>query len=330
MTLGSVVASASRLETLGEGLPALCVVEEFLLVRPDGNAACVAPGVLGAVAPELRVLPESTPFQVRSTTRICTDLSAVASGLSIARRALAESSADHGARLVSLGTLPFDAPEPVPGGREATCACRISVPVPSRDLGAAVLDRCRGWLPTLLALTGNSALWRGRDTGWSSHRFVVQGERQTSGLQPQHPTVEFRIADACPTVADAVLLAGLCRGLTAVALAREIAGRPRPDVPDRLLAASARAAARWGLGAYVVHPLRAGTAPASVVLDALLGTVLPALDAAGDLPLVTALLQERLRRGSGADRQRSLRRRCDRQALVQTLANACAGVELHG
>jgi carboxylate-amine ligase len=379
VTVEWFVRGGPRVAALAEVVPALHVEEEFLLLRPDGDAACVAPGVLGAVAHDLRVQAESTPFQVGSTTRICTDLSAVAGELSIARRALAEAAADHGARLVALGTPPFAAPGPAAVGDEprppraagvpgvigvtgATCAFQVHVQVPSRELGAAVLDRCRGWLPTLLALTGNSPLWRGHDTGWSSYRFVVRRRRPAfvppprcadeaaadqvvaglvgsraaldartahswARLTPDRPAVEFRIPDTCSTVADAVLIAGLCRGLTAVALAQERAGRPAPDVPRPVVAASAWAAARWGLGAFVVDPLRGGSAPAGVVLAGLVSTVAPALEAAGDLPMVTALLQERLRRGSGADRQRALRRRCDRPALVQTLANICAGVD---
>ncbi len=334
MTVQPVAGSGPRVAALAAVLPPLRVEEEFLLVWPDGDAACVAPEVLDAVARELRARPGSTGFQVAGTTGVRAELSDVARRLSVARRALAEAAADQGARLLALGTPPYDVPDPDPvAGESGTCACVVSVPVSSTELGAAVLDRCRAWLPTLLALTGNSALWRGRDTGWSSSRFALE-EGAAPGAASCVPdpsgqaAVEFRLADTCPTVADAVLLAGLCRGLVATALAQEAAGRPRPlEVPDAVLAASTRAAARWGLQAYVLDPGRGGPAPASTVLDALLVAVAPALGAAGDLPVVTSLLHERLRRGSGADRQRALRRRCDRRALVQTLANTCAGVD---
>ena len=379
MTVESFVGVGPRVEAPAEALPALGVAEEFLLLRPDGDVARVAPEVLATVADELRVHPGSTDFQVESATGSGADLPALARELSIARRALAEAAADQGARLVSLGTPPFTAPGSAavsdgPGSRqlvavvpdvtgtEATCGFRIRVQVPSRELGVAVLDRCRGWLPLLLALTANSPLWRGRDTGWSSYRYVVQGRRPASAppyvprprrgddedgaglvasrsaldarslsswarLAPGRPAVEFGIADTCSTVTDAVLVSGLVRGLTAVALADATAGRPSPDLPDRVVAASARAAARWGLRASLADPLAGRTAPAGEVLAALVAMVAPALAAADELPLVTTSLQQRLRRGSGADRQRTLHRRGDRQALVQTLANICAGVD---
>ncbi len=48
-------------------------------------------------------------------------------------------------------------------------------------------------------------------------------------LSPRYPTVEIRIADACLTVADAVLLAGLCRAAVMTAVADEATGLPTPD-----------------------------------------------------------------------------------------------------
>ena len=381
MTVEPSVGVGLRVEAAAGPLPALGVAEEFLLLRPDGDAASVAPEVLGTVAHELRVRPGATGFQVESIGSTGGGLAALARELSVARRALAEAAADQGARLVSLGTPPFTAPDPAAGsaprsgrlfavvpdgtGAEATCGFRVRVRVPSRELGVAVLGRVRGWLPLLLALTGNSPLWRGRDTGWSSYRYVVQGRRQPassrclrrcrgpgaaetadgpgpvasrsevaahsvaswSRLAPGSPAVEVRIADTCSTVADAVLLSGLVRGLTAVALLDEVAGREAPVVPERVVAASARAAARWGMRSSLADPRSGRHAPAGELLAALVDSVAPALAAADELAVVTAALRGRLRRGSGADRQRTLHRAGDRQALVQTLANICAGVD---
>ncbi|MGY1753478.1 carboxylate-amine ligase [Blastococcus sp. SYSU D01042] len=335
MTVESVVrAGPEAAGPAGDPLP-LRVDEELLLLTPDGEVADAAPEVLGAVAQELPVRPRSAPHLVGSTADAGTPLGAIAGALSIARRALAEAAADQGARLVALGTAPFDGRREVGPVRESTCACRISVAVPSPALGAAVLERCRGWLPTLLALSGNSALWRGRDTGWSSTRFLLGTAPAGGGapaaewlrLTPQQDAVEFLIADTCPTVADAVLLAALCRALTATALADEAVGRPRPQCPDRVVTASAHAAARWGLGTYLLDPSNGGPAPAVWVLTALVDAVTPALGASGDLALVRSLLAGRLRDGSGAERQRALHRRVDRRVLVQCLANSCAGVD---
>ena len=73
-------------------------------------------------------------------------------------------------------------------------------------------------------------------------------------LSPRFPTVEIRIADACLTVADAVLVAGLCRAAVMGAVADELAGLPVPAVTDRQRVATAYAAAWRGLSAVVVDP----------------------------------------------------------------------------
>jgi carboxylate-amine ligase len=125
-------------------------------------------------------------------------------------------------------------------------------------------------------------------------------------LSPRYPTVEIRIADTCLTVADAVLLTGLCRAAVMTAVADEEAGRQPGTVLDQPLVAAGFAAARLGLSGLVVDPSSGGWAPARALLPQLMATVVGALDAAGDRRLVETLLGTRLRRGSGADRQRAL------------------------
>jgi len=354
------------------------VEEEFLLLWPDGRTADIAPALLGAVQAAVRAVPEFARCQVETSTGICTDLLTVARELSVARQVLARAGADRGARLVAVGTPPCGAPGPaqltddvryrrllatVPGvtGEEITCAGQVHVAVASRDLGAAVLARLRPWLPVLLAVAGNSPLWRGRDTGWSSHRFVVQrrwpsflpppscpdaaayDERVTdllgshaaldaqgvyfwARLSPRFPTVEIRIADTFLTVSDAVLLTALCRALVSTAAAEELAGHPVLDLPDRLVVAGAYGAARRGLAGTVVAPLRETWAPAGAVLRDLVGRLAPQLDAAGDRQLVRALLAARLRTGSGAARERAVWRPGDHPSSVQALADLTAGL----
>ena len=359
-------------------VPTMGVEEEFFLLRPDGRTADVAPELLGAVPPGVRVAAEFARCQVETTTGVCRDLATVGRELSDARGMLARAAAHRGVRLVAAGTPPLNAVGPadltdddryrrliatVPGvsGEEITCAGQVHVAVASRDLGVAVLGRLRPWLPVLLALTGNSPFWRGRDTGWCSHRFVVQqrwpsflpppscvdvaaydervaeliaarGALDERGvyfwarLSPRYPTIEIRIADACLTVADAVLLAGLCRGAVMTAVADGTAGRPAPTTSDRSLVGSAYAAAHRGLSAVVVDPAGGGWTPVRAVLPELMAAFGPALDAAGDRRLVETLLAARLRRGSGADRQRALWCRGPR-AAVRALADLTADLD---
>jgi glutamate---cysteine ligase / carboxylate-amine ligase len=345
--------------TSSGAVPTVGVEEQFMLLWPDGEAASIAPELLGRLPGEIRARAEFARYRVESATGGCAELAAVGRNLSIARRVLAEGAADLGARLLAVGTPPFGVP-----GAEVTCACHVTVGLPDPGLGVAVLERLQPWLPALLALTGNSPLWRGHDTGWSSYRFVVQRQWPTfvprprsadaaeydervadpvaasaatdaegvhvlARLSPGRPGVEIRLADTCPSVPDAVLLAGLCRALVGTAVDDALAGRPASDVPDRVLGGGAWAAARRGLTALVVSPRRARLAPAREVVDELMIAVAPALEAAGDACLLSDLLADRLRRGSGAERQRALWRLGPREVFVQALANLCAGVERH-
>jgi carboxylate-amine ligase len=251
----------------------------------------------------------------------------------------------------------------VPGvsGEEITCAAHVHVAVSSRDMGVAVLARLRPWLPVLLALNGNSPLRRGCDTGWSSTRFVIQRRWPTfvppprcadaaaydervaelvaahaavdepsvyfwARLSSRYPTVEIRIADISLTVAGAVLLAGLCRAAVMTAVADELAGRPVPTVPDRLLVGAAQSAAQRGLEAMVVDPWRGAWTPVCALLPELLSAFTPALEAAGDRHMVETLLAACLGRGAGSDRQRALWHRFP-AGFVQALANLGAGID---
>lgn len=370
---GSVPASP---RTGAAAVPTLGVEEEFVLLDPDGNAACVAPDVLAVLSADPRVKPEFMRFQLETNTGVCADLETLAADLIRERRRAARVAALVGTRLVAVATPPFDVPRIAAvtdksryrelaarfdesTATDVSCGCHVHVAVPSRDLGVGVLNRIRSWLPVLLALSGNSPLWHGHASGWESYRYLVQRESATATipparvdasayddavdaliargaaldpssiyyfarLSPRYPTVEIRITDTCLTVADAVLVAGVCRGLVMTALADIAADRPYLHLDDTVLAAAAMAAARAGLDALLVHPLTGGPASGHDVLDALVREIGPALEAAGDRRLVTALLRCRLRRGSGSTVQRVLAERLGREGFVLALARATA------
>ncbi|WP_158580012.1 carboxylate-amine ligase [Geodermatophilus marinus] len=351
----------------------LGVEEEFFLLRSGGAAATVAPELLRALDGAVDLQAEFMQFQVESTSQVRTDLHALAGDLTRGRRALAAAAGELGALLVASGTPPFRVPgrvavTPSPryremldrwsrAGEDVSCATHVHVGVPSRDLGVAVVDRVRGWLPVLLALGANSPFWRGRDTGWASYRHAVLrawptavlpprfrdaaawdegvAERIAEGaaldrasvywfarLSPRYPTVEIRVADAALTTAEAVLIAGLCRALVVTALREAVAGAPPPELPDAALAASVVAAARRGLGGLLLDPWTRRWLPGRDALPGLLAHVAPALEEAGDAVLVRGLLEARLTARSGAARQRALRRGTGPGGLVAALAAA--------
>ena len=222
-----------------------------------------------------------------------------------------------------------------------TCACHVHVGVPSRDLGVQVLARLRPWLAPLMAITANSPIAAGRDTGWASWRYVLQSRWPTATapaawpdaaaydaavrrliargaaldernvyfwarLSPRYPTVEVRVADACLDAGTAVLVAGLTRALVATALAEARRGTPVPAAPARQVAAALAAAARHGLAGARANPVTGQPAATAVLRARLLEHVSPALRDHGDTEAITGLLRRLDDRGTGADRQRAL------------------------
>jgi carboxylate-amine ligase len=226
--------------------------------------------------------------------------------------------------------------------------------LPDRETAVHVVNHLRPWLPTLLALGGNSPFDRGRDTGYASWRMMDQAAFPGSGVppffrtaaehdvrvarlvdcgvlvdeamtfwlarpSPRYPTVEVRVADTAATVDDAVLQAGLTRAL--VDTAREAGTAPEPD--DQVLAAAVWSAARYGLSGPGVDPMTARRVPAVELVEALLEHVSDALG--DDRDRIRSLVRGVSVNGTGAQRQR---RAGSPEAAVDLLAYLSTGVHL--
>jgi carboxylate-amine ligase len=223
---------------------------------------------------------------------------------------------------------------------QQVCACQVQVGVPDRDLAVRVTRRIRAWLPTLLAMSVSSPMFAGQDTGYASYRTVVTSRWPTVGPAPdiesaaeyerlvdelvesgvisdagmiyfdarmssRYPTVEVRVADGCPNVDDAVLLAALARGLVETAAAEDAAGEPLPTGPQVLIRAATWRAARSGLGGLLVDPLTCSAAPARESVEALLTHVREKIEARGDWATVVDLWGALSARDTSAARQRA-------------------------
>ena len=337
----------------------LGVEEEFVLLDPSTGAPVLAgPELVRMLGGEPGVQQELMRFQVETATGVCTGLDEAGRELLRLRRLAAAAAARLGCRLVASGVAPYRTPglaavtgQPryqelarryAPVVAEAgTCACHVHVGVPSRDLGVQVLARLRPWLAPLLAVTANSPIAGGHDTGWASWRHVLQSRWPTATppaawpdaaaydaavrrligrgaaldersvyflarLSPRYPTVEVRVADVCLDAGTAVLLAGLTRALVATALAEARRGTPVAAPPARQVAAALAAAARHGLAGAGADPVTGQLADAAALRARLLDHVYPALSDHGDTETVTGLLRRLDDRGTGADRQRAL------------------------
>lgn len=270
-------------------------------------------------------------------------------------RALLDAAARRaGARAVALASPVFPArPHLVPQPRyewlreryglvvdeQLTCGLHVHVGISDPDEGVAVLDRIRGWLPVLLALSVNSPFWYGRDTGFGSHRYQTWSRWPTAGpdellgtvqeydrrcaallrsgvaldrgmlyfdarLSARYPTVEIRVADVCLEAEHAAVLAVLTRALVETAAAQWRAGDPAPPTGVRQLRTWSWQASASGVDGALVSPVSGAAAPAAGVVAELLTHVRPALEEQGEQESVAGTVAGLLRGESGARRQR--------------------------
>ncbi|GIM93636.1 carboxylate-amine ligase [Paractinoplanes toevensis] len=340
----------------------LGVEEEFLLLDPhSGENVPVAGKVLSSLPESVRGQSrlEFRHSMVEMVTPVCTGLAELRHHLVDLRRAAAAAATGAGARLVAVGATPVAEPcrEPTENPRfheiaryygpiaadPAVCGCHVHVGVPNRALAIEVGNHLREWLPVVQALTANSPLYQGADTGYASWRSVQLQRWPSLGPTPHtdsaadydrtvaamvssgvmlddsmvlwysrpsatYPTVEVRVSDAGLTVDDTVLLAGLVRALVATIRDDIAAGRPALRIPDDLLRAAHWNAARTGLDGTLTDLRSRRARPAWSVVDELVAYVGPALHHQGDREVVEAQLARIRRDGTGAARQRQILR----------------------
>lgn len=241
------------------------------------------------------------------------------------------------------------------------CGCHVHVSMPDLDTAVAVMDRARPYLPVLLALTGSSPFHEGMETGYDSFRTAwfarwpttgpsellgdaagyhrVVEELQGAGVvddatelywdvrpSARYPTAEFRLADVCTDLDDAVLHAVLVVALCRLTARRAQHGHPPPDVRSELLRAARWRAARSGLEGELLDPLTGRPEPAEVVVRGLLAELREDLEGLGEWEVARDLTEQVLGRGTSAHRQRDwFYRGRSPEEIVGLLADATAG-----
>ncbi len=291
---------------------------------------------------------------------MCRELADLRTSIVGLRRALSESAAVQGARIVALGTHPFATWSDDPGvtpdaayleldatyglltAEQSVCGSHVHVGVRDPDVAIEVMNRCRSWVPTLVALTANSPYWMGHDTKYASYRTQVFHRWPTAGI-PEHldgragydrlldqltttgsidsparlywdirpsaryPTLEFRCDDVLITVDETVAVAAIIRALVQTAHADALAEIPYEPPRPELLRSALWRASRFGLSDQLVDVARLRLRPGPEVLGALLEHVRPVLEARGEWEGVLATAGFVLREGTGAERQRRAR-----------------------
>ena len=357
--------------------PTFGVEEEFLLVDPvTGAPVAVNKAVAGHAAEQhgVTLQLELTSCQVETTSEVVADSGELRRELTRLRRIAAEAADASGAQLLAAA-MPPTRPDDFPTtdtaryhaiakrfGRiaeEGVCGAHVHVAVPNREAAIVVSNRLRPWLPLLLALSANSAVYRNSDTGYASWRSIVWARWPSAGPPPhfdsideydgvvrmldqagavlddgmvywdvrpsaKFPTIEVRVADVPATVAETVLLATLIRAAVMTALDDERNGQPVTPISPHALKAAYWKSAHDGLDGDAIDLLDShAPIPARMLLDRFVDHVRPALEAVGDFDMVNTELVGLDSAGNGATRQRRVwHRRHAVKDVISELATA--------
>jgi carboxylate-amine ligase len=356
----------------GFAVPTLGVEEEFLVVNPGSGLPVPSAAKVVDLANRLGadLQPELTRVQVESNTPVCRTPREVREHLLSARATGSVAARQAGARLLAVG-VPLTGPmgQSFSGSdryrrigadygmlaaEHGVCGCHVHVAVPDRETAVQVSNHLRPWLPVLLALTANSPIHQGVDTGYASWRSVLISRWPCSGAPPyftsaehydavvdmlvdsgavldrgmvywdvrpsEHlPTVEVRVSDVPATVDESVLLAALVRALVTSAVEAIRRGERALPVTGEALRAAYWRAAHDGIEGEGIDLFTHRRVPAAELLHRLIGHVRPALRRTGELRTVNALLAKVLQNGNGAVRQRQALERRGRLADVVAL-----------
>lgn len=338
-------------------LPTFGVEEELLLVDPvsglpaERNLAVVE----GVRARGLGLAWEFARCQVEIDSSVHMTTAGLRAELSTRRAAVAEAAADAGALLLAVGAPPIGAaPFTLTSSErfsairdrfgsltygQVICGCHVHVAMPDRETALQVSNFIRPWLPVLLALTANSPIYAGFDTGYASWRAQLQSGWPVSGPPPhfrsvehyrrlvdtlcdsgaaldEHmiywdirpsshlPTLEIRVSDVPATVEETVTLATIVRALAVTALDELTEGNTAPEVGAEVLRAAKWRAAHDGLRGEAYDLTLGRITSASSALESLIATIAPALEELGELADIDQSVQRCLMVGNGAARQR--------------------------
>ncbi len=358
-------------------LPTVGVEEEFLLVDPRTGEPAPRNTEVAAEAENCGATLdlELSSCQVETTSSIATTSAGLTDDLIRLRRTAAEAAQAAGVRLLALG-LPPVTPHEFPvtdtdryrrigeqfgmvAHEQGICGCHVHVQVPDRAAAVHASNWLRPWLPSLLALSANSAIYRNTDSGYASWRSVLWRRWPVAGPPPffsspeeydrtvrmlvdtgvildpnmvywdvrlsaSFPTVEVRVADVPATVADTVLLATLIRAAVMTALDEQgLGGGSAVRLPPAALRAAYWKAAHDGLSGHTLDLIDGrGAVPAREQLHTLVRRVRPALDALGEHDRVVAELDRIVAQGNGAMRQRAAWR--ERGEVMDVIEQAAA------
>jgi carboxylate-amine ligase len=207
--------------------------------------------------------------------------------------------------------------------RNNTFGLHVHVAINGPDRAIAVVAGMRNFLPELLALSASSPFVEGVNTGlhsartqiftrffprcgvpdafssWAEYEAFVRFLYDTGSITEHtqmwwsvrphlaFPTVEIRICDGQPELAEAQSLAALAASLVARIARAHDEGRPVEPLAHRLIEENFWRAIRWGLAGELIDFDRGEAIPARQRLEELVEWVLPAAQEIGAAPYLS-------------------------------------------
>ena len=305
------------------------IEEEAMLLVPDEWKLSQTCEQVLARLPE-RVARQATAethgSALEMATRPHTTIAGAAGELAELRGALAAELHRQGLSVASAGTHPFAVWSDIVvsageryqflygslrelARREPTHALHVHVGVPSPDQAIRVANRMRAHLPLLLALSGSSPFWQGRDSGLASARTPLFQAFPRVGiprafrdyehwvdtvdtmvrcdafpdpsflwwdvrLQPRFGTVEVRIMDAQMTTSYTASLTALVQCLVRLECEEGWASEALLDLPEAL-DENRFLAARDGMQASFLDPELEMAVPVRTIVKEVLAACVP-------------------------------------------------------
>ena len=351
------------------------IEEEVMLLDPDDwSLAQRIDDVLPRLSSQLaaRATAETHGAALELASHPHDGVQGVAREIATLRGELVRELAGVGLRVASAGTHPFamwTSTEISSGARyqlvyeamrelarrEPTFALHVHIGVADPEMAIVLHNRLRAHIPLLLALSGNSPFWQGRDSGLASARTPLFQAFPRVGIprafasyddyvdtvdllvrceafpeptflwwdirpQPRFGTVEVRVMDAQITASETAALAALVQSVAHLELEEGYHIDPQGDRPE-VLAENRFIAARDGMGARLIDAVAEERVPARELLDRLLEVARPHAADLGCENVLDALGM--LGEEPGAKRQRrAAREPGGLPGLVEQLADA--------
>ena len=308
----------------------------------------------GKIILKEQVKAEMHQSVVEVGTNICKDVSEARKEVTYLRKIIGEIAAKQGLLFAAGGTHPFsrwqdqaitDHPRyhEIVDQLQDTArgnlifGLHVHVGIPSREIGLALMNQVRYFLPHIFALSANSPFWLGRNTGFKAYRTKVFDKFPRTGipdyfsslaeydsyvnlliktncidngkkiwwdirLHPFFETIEFRICDVPMRIDETIALAALMQALVAKIYKLMAANLSFRNYSRALINENKWRASRYGIHGKLIDFGKETEVSTKELIYELLEFVDDVVDELGsreELKYVHTMLEQ----GTGADRQ---------------------------